>query len=322
MTCAVVRAIGLIAALSAVPATAHAGVLDHVRAAGIVRCGAVIRPGLAFPATDGTWHGLEVEMCRAVAAAVLGDADRIAMRSYLTGDQFAHAADGEDDVAFLTASEMSANLLFGRVLPGLPVFYQTTRIMVRDESLAHHVTDLASTQVCAEPGTGPERNLQDYMGRHAIAFRFSMWQEVEEMMDAFAVGRCPAVAGEETALAALRFSAEEGGRKALMLPEALAASPVSIATAASDPAWAQIVSWTVQTVMAARHEPRVQGPALPVPGAALGLQDGWQDRVVAAVGTYADVFDRTLGANSPLDLPPGLNTSWDQGGLFAPPTVE
>ena len=315
------RALGLATALSA-PFAAHAGVLDHVRAAGVVRCGAVLRPGLAFPGTDGTWHGLEMEMCRAVAAAVLGDADRIAMRSYLTGDQFAHAADGQDDVAFLSASELSANGLFGRVLGGPAVFYETTRILVRDENPARHVSDLSGVQVCAEPGTGPERNLQDYMGRHGFAFRFSMWQELEEMMDAFAVGRCPAVAGEETALAALRLDAEEDGRRTRMLPEALAASPVNVVAAASDPAWAQIVSWTVQTVLAGHPEPRVQGRALPIPAAALGLADGWQDRVTAAVGTYADVFNRTLGANSPLQLPPGLNASWDKGGLLAPPTVE
>ena len=287
-----------------------------------MRCGAVIRPGLAFPAADRTWHGLEVDMCRAGAAAVLGAGAGIEFHGYVTDKDFARLASGDDDVAFLTASEMHANGMFGTVLPGPAIFYQTTRLMVQDGNPAQHVADQLDTRICAEPGTGPERNLQEYMARRAIPFRQSMWQELEEMMDAFYVGRCPAVAGEETALAALRLGSEAEGHPARLLPEPLAAAPVGIATPAGDPGWAAVAHWTVQTVLAAERSPRVQGPRLPVPAPPLGLQPGWQDQVTEAVGTYPEAFARSLGAGSPLDLPPGLNARWNEGGLFAPPAVE
>ena len=303
---------------------ARAAKLDDVRKAGVVRCGGAIRPGLAFPDSVG-WHGLEVEFCRAVAAAVLGDPARIEFRSYVTAEQFARARPGTDgdDVSFLTASELFANGLLGHVLPGPAVFYQTTRIMVWNERAARHVADLRGVTVCAEPGTGPERNLQEYMLRHAIPFRFSMWQELEEMVDAFNGGRCPAMAGEETALAALRLGSEQDGHPSRLLPEPLAATPVAAFTP-GDPAWARIVFWTVQTVLAADRVGRVQGSSLPLdaPESEMGLATGWQARVVGAVGTYAEVFRRTLGVDSALKLAPGLNARWSEEGVFAPPSVE
>lgn len=299
-----------------------AATLDRVRGDGVVRCGGVIRPGLAFPAADQTWQGLEVDICRAVAAAVLGADAKIEFHSYLTDKDFARLASGADDLAFLTGSEIHANGMFGTVLPGPAVFYETTRLMVQEDNPARHVADLRDTRICAEPGTGPERNLQEYMARNTIPFRQSMWQELEEMMDAFNVGRCPAVAGEETALAALRLGSEADGHPARLLPEPLAAVPIGVATPANDPAWAVVAHWTVQTVLTAERSPRVQGSRLPVPAPPLGLQPGWQDRVIEAFGTYPEAFARSLGAGSPLELPPGLNARWDKGGLFAPPAVE
>ncbi len=318
-----IRALALAASLAlCAAAPAGAATMDRVRKDGIVRCGGVIRPGLAFPAADQTWHGLEVDMCQAVAVAVLGADAKIEFHSYALDKDFARLASGADDLAFLTGSEIHANNMFAAVLPGPAIFYETTRLMVQADNPAHHVADLRNTRICAEPGTGPERNLQEYMTRNAIPFRQSMWQELEEMMDAFSVGRCPAVAGEETALAALRLGSEADGHPARLLPEPLAAAPVSIATPAGDSAWAAVAHWTAQTVLTAERAPRVQGPRLPVPAPPLGLQPGWQDRVIEAVGTYPEIFARSLGAGSPLDLPPGLNARWDQGGLFAPPAVE
>ncbi len=318
-----IRALALAAGVAlCAAAPAGAATMDRVRGDGVVRCGGVIRPGLAFPAADQTWQGLEVDLCRAVAVAVLGANAKIEFHSYFTDKDFARLASGADDLAFLTGSEIHANNMFGAVLPGPAVFYETTRLMVQEDNPARHVADLRDTRICAEPGTGPERNLQEYMARNAIPFRQSMWQEVEEMMDAFNVGRCPAVAGEETALAALRLDSEAEGHPARVLPEPLAAAPISIATPAGDPAWAAVAHWTVQTVLTAERSPRVQGPRLPVPAPPLGLQPGWQDRVIEAVGTYPEAFNRSLGAGSPLELPPGLNARWDGGGLFAPPAVE
>lgn len=321
------RAVALALLLCAAAGPGRAGTLERVRAAGVVRCGAAIRPGVAFPATDRSWHGLAVEMCRAVAAAALGDAERIAFTSYAIGPQFDRAA-GADDVAFLTGSELVAQGLVGRVMPGPVVFHIATRVMVPEASAAVALATVGT--VCGEPGTGAERTLLEYVRAHGLGVAFSMWQELEEMVDAFAVGRCPAVVGEETALAALGLAAAADGHPVRLLPEVLGVGPLMVATGSGDAGWANVVGWTVRSVLAAEREPGVQGPALPLAtpalnGAkdgALGLDAGWQGRVMAAVGTYAEVFDRTLGAGSVLGLRPGVNARWDRGGLFAPVTAE
>lgn len=291
--------------------------LERIRHDGVLRCGSAIRPGLAFPAVDHTWHGLHVELCHAIAAVVLGDAAKVEFYGYALRPDFDRIRSGADDVAFLTGSELFANELFSAVLPGPAVFQETTQLMVWDSSDVHHVADLGGTMVCAEPGTGAERALQGYAAAHGWKVNFSGWMELEEMMDAFNVGRCPAVAGEVTALAALRLGSEQAGHPSRILDEKLSATPVMAATPVADPAWALIVDWTIGTVLGG-------GPAaapLPIAGEWLGLDRGWQARATAG-GSYAELVRRTLGDLSPLELPAGLNASWRDGGVTVPPSVE
>ncbi len=306
---------------------ARAGtVLDRVREAGVVRCGATVRPALAFPGADQRWQGLETDVCRAVAVAVLGSDGRSEFRPDVAETDMRRVSTGQDDISFLTASEIVTDGLAGAVVPGPPVFYQTHAVMVHADAAAARLADLKDSMVCAEPGTGPERSLRAYFAARQIPFRFSMWQELEEMLDAYAVGRCPAVAGELTALAALKLNAEAAGHPSRILPDALAVFPVLATMPRGDAEWASIVGWTVQTLLAAEPPAMVArssgGPALPIPGPAIGLSPGWQARVIAAVGDYADLYRRNLGSDSPLHLPRGVNARWDAGGLMCPPLVE
>lgn len=302
----------LLAAPSASGATA-----DRVRAAGVLHCGGVPRPGLASPAEDGGMAGLEVDLCRAIAAAVLGNGARIEFHPYALGQDFERLRRGEDAVAFLTGSELLANSLLDAVVPGPAVFHQTNGVMVLAGSRAEHLADLAGTMVCAEPGTGPERTLLAYVRSHGLAINFSGWQEEEEMLDAFEVGRCPAVALETTALAAQRADGEARGHPIRILPEPLSASPVLAVSGLDDARWAAIVAWTMHTVM----QPDAASGALPIPGPGLGLTPGWQARAIAA-GGYAALVARNLGAQSPLQLPPALDSSWREGGVLCPPNAE
>ena len=135
------------------------------------------------------------------------------------------------------------------------------------------------------------------------------------MLDAFTVGRCPAVAMETTALAAQRADGAAQGHPVRILPEPLAATPVLAVTGLDDARWASIVAWSIATVM------QPQAEALPVPGNGLGLTAGWQARALAG-GSYDAIVARNLGASSPLRLPPALNASWRDGGVNVPPAAE
>ncbi len=308
-------------------ANASAGtVLDRVREAGVVHCGATLRPGLAFPGADHRWQGLEIDVCRAVAVAVLGPDGRFEFRPDTAETDMRRVSAGGDDVSFLTAAEIVTDSLAGAVVPGPPVFYEPHGVMVHADARATHLPDLKDSMICAEPGTGPERSLHAYFAAKQIPFRFSMWQELEEMLDAYFVGRCPAIAGELTALAALKLNADAAGHPSRILPDALAVAPVLATTPRADAEWATIVGWTVQTLLAAELPARTRtaksAATLPIAGPAIGLAAGWQARVIAAVGDYDDIYQRNLGSDSPLHLTRGVNARWDAGGLMAPAFVE
>lgn len=295
--------------------------IDRVRREGVLRCGSAIRPGLAFPAADQSWNGLLVDICQAVASATIGPGARIDYTGYAPGAAFGRAR-GADDLAFLTGGEIFANSLFDGVQPGPAVFVVTSGVMVWTDSRLQHVADLGSgaadAGVCAEPGTSAERNLMAYAAGHGMTLRYSGWQELEEMTDAFDVGRCPAMAGELTALAALRLYSDAAGHPARILPETLGATPMLAVTGQGDPRWSALVAWTVQALLAS-DDPRAA--ALPLDGAAIGLAPGWLARLTQA-GTYAAIFDRDLGAGSVLGLPRGVNARWDAGGTLLPASVE
>jgi general L-amino acid transport system substrate-binding protein len=316
----------LLAACIMMPVAAHSGPrLDRIRADGIVHCGGAIRPGLAFPAPGGEWHGLEVDVCRAVAVAVLGPAGKADFHAYTQqNNSYDPVRQGKDDIAFLTAAEMLAGRVLPHVLPGPPVFFVTTGVMVMAADPAQRVADLGGKRICGEPGTGPERNLAAWFQAHGLALAFSPFQESDEMLDAFYSGRCERLVNETTSLAAIRLQAAADEHEARILPDVVAAVPLLATTPRGDDDWAAITGWTVQTLIRAemRTGPGGAADGLPLAGPALGLPAGWQAAVVAATGSYADIFRRNLGAGSPLDLPRGLNALWNDGGLLCPPITE
>ena len=297
--------------------TASSATIDRVRAAGVLHCGGVPRPGLAFPLSDGVMVGLEVDLCRSIAAAVLGKDARIEFRPYVVGQDFERLRRGDDALAFLTGSELSANGLLDAVVPGPAVFHQTNGVMVMADHPAHHLSDLVGTMVCAEPGTGPERTLLAYFRSSNATIRYSGWQEEEDMLDAFDVGRCPAVALEMTDLAARRADREVRGESVRILPEPLSATPVLAVTGLDDARWAAIIGWSIQTVM----QPNGNAGVLPVPGVGLGLAPGWQASARSG-GDYEAMVGRNLGTSSALRLPPALDAPWRDGGANCPPGIE
>jgi general L-amino acid transport system substrate-binding protein len=294
---------------------AAAGTLDRIRAEGILHCGGTVRPGLAFPEPDGKLIGLEVDLCRAVATAVLGPAARVDFHPYLLPASYDTVRHGQDELSFLTESEIIDADLAGTVLPGPPVFFESDAVLVPAESPAHTIADLAGLNVCAEPGTGAERSIAPWFAARHLALSYFPFQESDEELDAYYAGHCSAMVNEITSIAALRLEAAGDGHPSRILPGQLAAYPIMAVTALGDPRWSALVGWITSAVM------RPQ-PAADTVATTFGLAPGWQDALRRAVGDYDAIFRRNLGSDSKLDLPPWLNTLWSEGGLFCPPYSE
>jgi len=285
-----------------------------------------VRPGLAEEAGSGRWHGLEVDVCRAVAAAVLGSPDRIAFQSYETPKEFDAVREGRDDVFFLTGMEIHAQSLAGRVLPGPTVYVESHAVLVPASSPALRVQDLSGRSVCYVIGTSAERSLSAYFDGAGGTFLRRPFSEEGEMTDAYNAQSCHGVAGERTTLASYRLSGGVNRLESRILPDTLSAFPIVAATGVDDVRWAQVVAWTVATLVSGeRPETRWYAGgsgAMPIVGSEMGLDASWQRRVLAAVGHYGDVFDRNLGRGSRLGLERGLDANALHGGLMLSPFRE
>jgi len=301
-------------------------VVERVKARGIVRCGSVERPGLARPAGQGLWSGLNVDICRAVAVALLGSPGRIEYHGYGAPKDFDAVRNGQDDLYFLTGSEIAEQKLAGRVVPGPAVFMESDVVMVPTASVARRIDGLAREGICFMIGSAAERGLEAYFEtEHKEWFRRA-FSEYGEMNDAYNAQSCRAIAGELTTLAALRLDPGVNRLPSRILPEPLAAFPEIAATGTDDAQWSALVAWTVHTLVSAeRQETRWYAGgagAMPVVAQELGLDKEWQRRVIKAVGNYGDIFERNLGKDSPLKLDRGLNTNQSLGGLLLGPFIE
>ena len=315
---------GVLAVTSATPVWAGS-VLDRVRAGGIVRCGAGERPGFAWAGADGRIAGLAVDLCRAVAIAVLGPQGRVGFRLFGAARDYDAVRDGADDLVFLSGTEIVEEGLAPRVLPGPTVFIEALALMVPEASAPRRLEDLAGASVCFMVGSGAQRALEAAAEHQHLSFARLGFQENAEMLDAYDVQRCRAVAGEATQLAAMRLDGGVNHLASRILPQPLALYPVLAATGTGDGQWSALIAWVMDALVLAdapRTAWRAPGAAaLPLPATALGLREHWRDEVTTTLGTYGDMVRRNLGEGSALKLPPGPNAPWP-AGLLLPPYAE
>lgn len=189
----------------AVSNAAAGDIAKRVKARGFVRCGSVERPGLAKADGHGGWTGLEVDFCRAVAAAVLGAPERIEYHGYDTSKDFDAVRNQQDDVYFLTGSEINRQKLAGKVLPGPTVFVESNAVMAPANSASKHLDDLAGNSICFKIGSPAERDLNAHFDMIHKGWLRRGFTEDGEMCDAYNVQSCHAIAGEITTLAAVRL---------------------------------------------------------------------------------------------------------------------
>ena len=313
------------------PAALAGPVLDRVKAASSVTCAAEERPG--FAETDETAEtgtnkeevitGLAVDLCRAVAVAVLGPQAKIVFTLLDSAKDFDAVRDGRQDLVFLTGGTLMAERLADKLLLGPPAYIEPVSLMVPATSFVQGPRDLKGQSVCFMIGTGAERAMEAAFERDGVAFERLGFQEDVEMRDAYNVGRCKAIAAEATFLAEVRQDGGVHDLKSRIVDAPLAIDPVFLATGLDDARWSAVATATLQSLEVGPAPPRSGWTGM---GAAplaealtpLGFRAGWYAEVTAAVGSYDDLLRRNVGEGSRLNLAPGPNQPWPKGLMLVP----
>jgi len=324
----------LIGALS----QASAATLDDVKARGTLRCGVNGElPGLSHKDANGVWTGLDVDFCRAVAAAVLGKADKVTFVPLSNSDRFDALRQGEVDLLSRnTTWTLSRDLDLGMAFVGI-LYHDGQGFMVPRGTNTLSAVELSRKKICAiEDSTSPA-NAQAFFTRNRMQLELVLVNDADASKAAYLAGKCDAITGDHSQLHSLRAEMGEAHAQRI-LPEIISKEPLSPAVRNADQVWFDIVRWTLFVMInaeeagvdstnadAARHLARTEEVRrlLDVDGQSagmLGLEPGWSWRIIKQVGNYAEVFDRNLGDQSPLKIKRGLNALWRDGGiLYAPP---
>ncbi len=297
------------------------GAIERIRAEGVLRCGAVARVGVAEVPPPGGAVGIAVDVCRALAVAVLGPRGRVAFSLYDAPHSFDPLRSGADEVGFLSGGEIAGQDLGATVLPGPTIAISPVAVMVPEASAVRGLAELAGQTVCVMIASAPQRALEATVGALHLSIGRLAFEEDMEMLDAYNVGRCGAVVGEAGYLAGMRQIPGVRRLASRLLPETLGADPIIAVTRTDDGAWAADVAWVFDALLLAdvpggawQSAGRDALPAKRLPG----LRPDWQPEVADAVGSYAAIVRRNL--TDRLGLAPGPNALWP-AGILLPPAV-
>lgn len=297
-------------------------------------------PGFSRPDANGRWSGIDADLCRAVAAAVLGDPARTRFVPLKASARFPALQTGRVDMlARNTTWNMSREVLLKVTFPGV-WFYDGQAFMVRADSGIATAAALQGATVCVEKGTTHERNMVRYFAARGRAVETMEVDSAAGAAAAFFAGRCRAYTSDAAQLAVLRLQAPGGAQDFTILPERISKEPLGPVVRNDDPSWASVVRWVLYLLVMAEERgiTRANAPAT-VPetlallddatraradwdyaARELRLRPDWALQAIRAVGNYGEVFERNLGAASALGLERGLNRLWTDGGLmYAPP---
>jgi general L-amino acid transport system substrate-binding protein len=313
--------------------------LTSVKGRGLVRCGVASDvPGFAERDASGKWTGFDVDFCRAVAAAVLDSPDKVSFLPLSTSARFTALMAREVDLLVRnTTWSLSREAMLGVEFTGA-MFFTGQAFMVPAQAAAGGLKGLDGVTVGTAKGSTHVQNLDEMAVTHGLRFKIVLYDSVEEARDAFFAGKCQALSEDAVLLAAFRTEAPGGPEAYAILPERFSKEPISPAVLRGDAQW----TLTVKSVQAALISAEECGLTRDVaakgldpvtnPAAALllrradalakplGLEPGWALRAIRTAGNYGEMYDRNLGAQSPLRLERGQNKLWNQGGLlFAPP---
>ena len=331
---------GLLAAGALLALPAHAGkTLDAIKARGEVICG--VNTGLAgFSAADsqGNWTGLDVDICRAIAAATVGDANKVKWVPLTAQARFTALQSGEIDIlsrntTFTLTRDASLGLHATAV-----TYYDGQGFMVPVKSKVKSAKQLKGATVCVQSGTTTEKNLTDYSRANNLGLKPVVFEKQEAATGAYFAGRCVAFTTDASGLASVRTKEAKNPAEHIILPELISKEPLGPMVRRGDDEWFAIVKWVIYGLLEAEEygisqanvdqlkadskDPvvmRILGTSEDT-GKLLGLDKDWMVRAVKAVGNYGEIFERNVGPKTPLNLPRGANALWSKGGLmYAPP---
>jgi general L-amino acid transport system substrate-binding protein len=307
--------------------------LNTVRGRGQLVCGVSQGfAGFSAPDSRGEFRGLDVDYCRAVAAAVLGDPAKARFVPLTAQARFTALQTGEIDVLFRNSTQTFLRDTSLGLNQGPVNFHDGQGFAVRRDSNVRRVGDLDGASVCVAQGTTHELNLNDAFRARRLRFQPVVFERVDTMYDAFFAGRCDAMTQDASALAGALTVARDPAAYAV-LEETISKEPLGPFTRNGDDQWSNIVFWVHHALVEAEElgitqanaEERARGPDATAQrllgasgefGARLGLDNRWALNAIRAVGNYGEVFERNVGEGSPLKLRRGLNALWTGGGLM------
>lgn len=314
--------------------TAQAGeVLDRVKAKGFVQCG--VSQGLpGFSNTDekGNWSGLDVDFCRAVAAAVFGDASKVKFTPLSAKERFTALQSGEIDMlsrntTWTQSRDTSLGINFAAT-----TYYDGQGFMVRKSLGVKSALELDGASVCTNQGTTTELNLADYFRANGMDFEPVVFEKSDEVVAAYDAGRCDVYTTDASGLAAQRTKLEKPNDH-VVLPEIISKEPLGPAVLHGDDQFFDVVKWSIYVTIEAEEmglssstiaKADKTSPAVKrfvgdegSLGDNIGLDAKWAYNIISQVGNYGEIWERNV---APLELPRGLNKLWSKGGIqYAPP---
>ncbi|MDO8890121.1 MAG: amino acid ABC transporter substrate-binding protein [Hydrogenophaga sp.] len=319
---------------------ASAATLDDVKAKGFVQCG--VSTGLAgfsAPNDAGDWSGLDVDLCRGVAAAVFGDAKAVKYSPLSAKERFTALQSGEIDLLSRnTTWTMSRDTQLGLNFAGVN-YYDGQGFMVRKSLGVNSALQLSGASVCVQTGTTTELNLTDYSRANKLNIKPVVFEKLEAALAAYSAGRCQAYTTDASGLASSRAKDMAKPDDHVILPELISKEPLGPAVRRGDDEWAAIVRWVgfalleaeeyevtqanVDQMKASSTNPgvmRLLGAGTEDTGKLLGLDKEWAYRAIKATGNYGEIFERHVGPKTDIGLPRGVNNLWSKGGvMYAPP---
>jgi general L-amino acid transport system substrate-binding protein len=330
-------ALTVVAAVVSSPAFAGK-TLDAVKARGQVVCGVnTSAPGFSAADSQGRWSGLDVDFCRGVAAAVLGDATKVKFVPLNSQQRFAALQAGEIDVLSRnTTWTLTRDASLGLVFTNIN-YFDGQGFMVPKKLNIDSAKKLNGATVCVQAGTTSEKNVADYFAVNAMKYKTVVFDTAEAITSAFFAGRCQVYTTDMSDLAGARSTAPKPDDFTI-LPMVISKEPLGPAVRRGDDEWFQIVRWVSFVMLDAEENGVTQANADKMradskdpnvqrllggsddTGKLLGLDKEWAYRIVKQVGNYGESFERNLGPKTPIGLPRGVNNLWNKGGLmYAPP---
>jgi len=311
---------------------------DAIRSKGELACGVSTGvAGWSQPDSQGHWTGFDVDMCRAIAAAVIGNADKVKYVPLSAQQRFTALQAGEVDVLSNRATwslirDASLGINFLTI-----VFYDGQSFLVPKKLGLKSARELAGATICVQPGTTSELNLADYLRTNHVDAKVLTIEDRDAVEQAYFSGRCDSFSTDATSLAATRAGRAASADDHVILPDRISKEPLSPAVRRGDDEFFGIAKWCIYAVIDAEEkgvtsanvdqmlkseDPEIQRMlgVTPGMGKALGLDEQWAYRIIKQVGNYSEIFERNVGINTPLHLERGQNALWTHGGMiYAPP---